>query len=361
MKRSAPSSDSMAGQVKWGILGSANIAQKVCVAISEASNATVVAVASRDKAKAEAFIEAHSPGARAVSYEDLLDDPEIQVVYIPLPTGMRADWVVKAAEKKKHVLCEKPIATNAADSKRIIDACKANGVQFMDNTMFMHSGRFGAMRKVLDDSELFGVPRHVVSCFTIPLGATDDEFKTGNIRLKKDMEPLGCLGDLGWYCVRFTEWAFGYEKPESVRCDYLESTDEGVPVSLSATLKFSGGRTASFDCSFVHAWRDWAEVVSEKCALRVDDFVIPSKADVCNYTVLQGSCADKGLTFPIDVVKTEDIKEKAQHTLLIEKFSSIVTSGEIEECWPKFSQQTQMLLLALAASASSNGAWVTPE
>jgi predicted dehydrogenase len=341
-------------------MGTAGIAEKVCVAIAEASNATVAAVASRDKAKAEEYIKANCPGARAYgSYEELLDDADIQVVYLPLPTSVRPEWVVKAAAKKKHILCEKPIAGNAEDSKKVFDAVRQAGVQFMDNTMMMHNSRLDAIRKVLDDEAFFGRPQHVVSTFTLPFGATVEDFKTGNIRMKAATEPLGCLGDLGWYCARFTQWVFGYDAPESVSCTYLETTDEGVPLRLVANLKFSTGRSASFDCSFTHALRYWAEIASEKCSLRVEDFVITSKPDVCSFTVTSGGIGEKALTFPITELKSEEIRENPQHTRLIEKFSTLATSGEIDESWMKISEQTNQLLLALEASAKQQGAWLT--
>merc|ERR1712048_1276728 len=106
---------------------------------------------------------------------------------------------------------------------------------------------------------------------SLPLGLTDPSFAAGNVRMKKETEPLGALGDLGWYCTRITLWAFDFEQPEAVSCHFLEATDEGVPIRLVANMKFAGGRSASFDCSFKHAWRQWVEFASEKCTLRVED------------------------------------------------------------------------------------------
>ncbi|CAE8590571.1 unnamed protein product [Polarella glacialis] len=345
--------------VRWGIIGTAGIAEKVSVALAEASNATCVAVASRDKDKAEKFIADNCPGARAYgSYQELLDDDEVQVVYIPLPTGLRLEWVLKAAEKKKHVLCEKPIAANLGDARKMVDACQAAGVQFMDNTMFLLHDRTTAMRAVLDDEELFGTPNHVISTFSLPLGNFD--FFKDNIRLNRNMEPYGVLGDLGWYCARFSLWAFRYEDPESVSCEFLEETSDGVPVTLAANLMFKGGRTASFTCSFKQAWRQWAEVVGPKCALRVEDFVIPAEIDVSKFTVTRGSVSAKALTFPNEVVKEEAIKGCQQHTKVVEKLSDIAISGNLEEFWPKVAIQTQMVLSAMVTSARRQTGWVQP-
>src|SRR6185369_7862941 len=107
---------------RWGILGTANIARKNWKAIRNAGNSTVVAVASRDRARAQTYIDecqAHVPFAPAPaacgSYAELLDRRDVDAVYIPLPTGVRKEWVIRAAEAGKHVLCEKPCGVTVAD------------------------------------------------------------------------------------------------------------------------------------------------------------------------------------------------------------------------------------------------------
>mmetsp|Transcript_2595 Transcript_2595/g.6638 ORF Transcript_2595/g.6638 Transcript_2595/m.6638 type:complete len:492 (+) Transcript_2595:73-1548(+) len=351
----------MSTEVKWGILGCAEIAQKVCVAISEASNAKVVAVASRDKAKAEAFAAAHCAGAKSYdSYDDLLDDEDVQVVYIPLPTGLRMKWVCKAATKKKHILTEKPIAGNTRDTLQIISACKAAGVQFMDNTMFMHCPRLEAVKKVISDKEAFGTPSHVSAAFSIPNGI-DSDWNSGNIRMKKALEPLGALGDLGWYCTRMILWTYNFDQPEAVSCNFIGETSEGVPTRVIATLKFSNERTAMLDCSFSHSWRQWVEVTSEKKSLRIEDFVICGKLDSVEFSTMEGKVSDKALTISTEVSNKESLPARPQHTLLVEKMSSIAQSGELEDKWPEYSKQTQLLLMALVSSARQQGSWVVPK
>merc|ERR1711966_524376 len=168
--------------------------------------------------------------------------------------------------------------------------------------------------------------------------------------MKKATEPLGALGDLGWYTMRLTLWAFDFEDPEAVSCNFTEATDEGVPIRVLANFKFSRGRTASFDCSFTHAWRNWGELVSEKRYLRLEDFVITAKPDVCSFSVIDCSCGPKAISFPQEVTTTEIKQDKAQHTKLIERFSNIVTSGKLEDHWPKIALQTNLMLLKLVES-----------
>ena len=140
---------------RWGILSTATIGRKNWLAIVNSGNATVAAVASRSKQSAAQFI--HYCGARwpikpepraLGSYAELIDDPNIDAVYVPLPTGMRKEWVIKAAEAGKHVLCEKPCAIHAADLREMTAACAKNKVQFMDGVMYMHSQRLEALRAV---------------------------------------------------------------------------------------------------------------------------------------------------------------------------------------------------------------------
>ncbi|XP_020104984.1 uncharacterized oxidoreductase At4g09670-like [Ananas comosus] len=145
--------------IRFGIVGCAEIARKVSRAIALAPNATLVAVGSRSLDKARRFIaeNALSSSVRAVgSYEELLDDPAVDAVYMPLPTSLHARWAVAAAERGKHLLLEKPAALSAAELDPILAACAAHGVQFMDSTMWIHNPRTAHMRGLLSDPSRFG-------------------------------------------------------------------------------------------------------------------------------------------------------------------------------------------------------------
>src|SRR5205814_1091385 len=137
------------------------------------------------------------------SYEELVERPDIDAVYIPLPTGIRKEWVLRAAAAGKHVLCEKPCGVTTADVRAMLDACHKHRVQFMDGVMFMHSRRLEMLRQTLDDRQSIGTVRRIASLFSFK---ASDDFLAGNIRVNSQLEPLGCLGDLGWYNLRFTLW-----------------------------------------------------------------------------------------------------------------------------------------------------------
>ena len=145
--------------IRIGIIGCAEIARKVSRAIQLAPNATVSGVASRSFEKAASFAKENglTPEAKIYgSYEALLDDPDIDAVYLPLPTSLHLQWAVLTAQKKKHLLLEKPVAVNVGEFDEIVKACEDNGVQIMDGTMWMHHPRTHKMEEFLNDKEFFG-------------------------------------------------------------------------------------------------------------------------------------------------------------------------------------------------------------
>ncbi|OLP86761.1 putative oxidoreductase [Symbiodinium microadriaticum] len=335
--------------VQWGILGCAGIARKFCASVSRIDNAVIAAVASRTAGKADDFIAENCPGSKAyASYEELLADASIEAVYIPVPTSVKTELVLKVAAAKKHVLVEKPLAS-AADVKLMIDACRAAGVQFMDNTMFLHNARQDSIKSVLSDGGMFGDLRHVDSTFSIDC-ANDEAWAADNIRMKRSLEPLGCLGDLGWYDVRLTLWAFQYSLPTSVSCTYVEHTEDMVPTHLMAQMRF-GNKTGSFMCSFKSAFRNSAEFVGSKAVLSLEDFVVTGKLETASYKVTQTTFGAKAETFPLVTLKDEELKTGVQHAKLVETFSGLVASGKVDETWPEQTYQTQLVLDAMVKSA----------
>ena len=138
--------------VRFGIVGCADIARKVARAIGLVPNATLCAIASRSLNKAQTFAAQNKlPDSVAVygSYDQLLDDPRVDALYLPLPTALHLRWAVAAAARKKHVLVEKPAALDAAELDRILEACESNGVQFMDGSMWLHHPRTAHMQQLL--------------------------------------------------------------------------------------------------------------------------------------------------------------------------------------------------------------------
>jgi predicted dehydrogenase len=354
---------------RWGILGTANIARKNWQAIRNAGNSSLVAVASRDRDKARRFIDECQGDVSFTpvpvpcgSYEELLARKDIDAVYIPLPTGIRKEWVVRAAQSGKHVLCEKPCGTNAADVRAMLDACRQAGVQFMDGVMFMHSARLPLMRQALDDSKSIGDLRRIATQFSF-LGS--EEFLRGNIRVSSDLEPLGCLGDLGWYNIRFSLWVMRERLPESVTGRILGQHRSGarpVPIEFSGELFFSGGVSASFYCSFQTENQQTVIVSGTKGYFSLRDFVLPHFGSTSAFEVHHDTFRVRGCEFAMEdhttrmaAYERSNNAPDAQETNMIRTFASIVTSGRLEPKWAENALNTQIVLDACLRSAEEDG------
>lgn len=356
---------------RWGILGTAGIARKNWHSIRNCENATLVAVASRNTERAQQYIDEcqsdvpFSPAPRAIgSYEELLAADDIDAVYIPLPTGMRAEWVIKAAEAGKHVVCEKPCGLDAAEVQKILDACQQHNVQFMDGVMFMHSQRLNAIREVLDDGSSIGDLRRIATGFSF---CAPDEFLKENIRVNSQLEPMGCLGDLGWYNVRFALWVMNYAMPESVSGRLLssiqsEGSAEPTPTEFSGELFFSNGVTSSFYCSFVTEHQQWAHVSGTKGNLHLSDFVLPFMGPEVAFEVSNNHFDISECQFNMErhtrrvaVNEYANNHPTAQETNLFRAFSAQVLSGTTDPHWGNIAIQTQQILDALIASSQDNG------
>ena len=350
---------------RWGILGAAFIARKNWQAIRDAGNATLVAVASRDLARAQAFIaECQASAPHPVlpeamdNYNALLARTDIDAVYIPLPTGLRKEWVIRAAQTGKHVLVEKPVGVNAADVAEIIAACEKHRVQFMDGVMFMHGSRLKRMREVVDHD--VGQIRHIATQFSF---MSDDEFQRSNIRAHGNLEPLGCLGDLGWYCLRFTLWAMNYATPVQVtgriHAETQQTADSPpVPLEFSGTLTFANGTSASFYCSFTAANAQWAIVSGDKGLLQVSDFVLPFSSTQTKFSLTRSEFILDRCQFDMHEGRTIEALDEpssnapgSQEAGLFQTFSSLVLSGKIDDHWPRISLLTQRVLDACLLSA----------
>jgi predicted dehydrogenase len=351
---------------RWGILGAAFIARKNWQALRDAGNARLVAVASRDLERARIFIDECQASAPLLappeamdSYEALLARPDIDAVYIPLPTGLRREWVLRAAAAGKHVLAEKPIGRDAAEVAELIAACQRQGVQFMDGVMFMHGARLRRLQEVIRAE--VGPVRQVSSQFSF---RGDEAFLHSNIRAQGDLEPLGCLGDLGWYCLRFTLWACEWAEPLRVSGRLHRATADGVPLEFSGALDFADGVSASFHCSFTAAHAQWAVVSGEQGLLRLDDFVLPYAGEAPRYSVTHSEFVLDGCRADMRAGRSESTVDEpannapgSQESGMFRTFSSLVLEGRRDTYWPRISLLTQRVLDACLASARAGGVW----
>lgn len=361
---------------RWGILSTAGIAKKNWHSIANSGNGRVVAVASRSAEKAQQFIDecqasvpvSHAVAAEA-SYESLLKRTDIDAVYVPLPTGIRTEWVIKAANAGKHVMVEKPCGVTAADVQAMITACEKNKVQFMDGVMFMHSARMNELRKTIDDGVSVGQIRRIASQFSF---CASDEWVSSNIRASSSLEPAGCLGDLGWYTIRITLWAMGMQMPTEVRGRILHGvkradSDAVVPMEFQGEMHFENGVSATFFNSFRANHQQWVNVSGTKGYVQVNDFVLPYFGNEVAFEVANHNFVANGCYFNMEryarrvaVPEFSNNAANAQETQLFRKFSELVLSGKQDPWWPEIALKTQKVLDAALQSAQQGGIAMKP-
>ncbi|MCA9064638.1 MAG: Gfo/Idh/MocA family oxidoreductase [Planctomycetaceae bacterium] len=363
-------------QCRWGILSTAGIARKNWHSIALSGNGCITAVASRSVEKAASFIAECQQSvptdwnvAALGSYEELLSRSDIDAVYVPLPTGLRTEWVVKAAEAGKHVMVEKPCGVSIEDVRAMVAACDKSGVQFMDGVMFMHSARMQAMREALDSGNHVGDIRRIASQFSF---CADDAWVNSNIRASSSLEPAGCLGDLGWYTIRITLWAMNYEMPVEVRGRILHGakrpdSPDVVPMEFEGELYFANGVSATFYNSFRTNHQQWVNVSGTKGYLQINDFVLPYFGNSVAFELASHNFSVDGCRFNMERVSQQVTVQEysnnaanAQEVRLFRCFGDLVTSGRTDPFWPDVALKTQSVLDAALISARQGGIAVQP-
>jgi predicted dehydrogenase len=346
---------------RYGILGTAGIARTNWVSIHNTGNSVVSVVASRDVKRSRQFIKEcqvkarfKNPPVALGSYEELIESPDVDAVYIPLPTGIRKEWVLRAAEAGKHVVCEKPCGLNYEDVKQMTDVCRRNHVQFMDGVMFMHNPRLDAIRKLLGDGKSVGKIKRIMSTFSF---AGSGNFFQSNIRIHSKLEPAGCLGDLGWYCIRFSLWAMKWQLPRRVTGCILsergaKNSPGTAPTDFSGELVFNDDTSAGFYNSFLAGIQQWTNVSGTNGSLRVPDFVHPWNVHVPAFEVNRTEhrikcCTCKG--------RHSTSRAQAQDTNLFRNFTNQARSGKLNKEWPMMALKTQLVMDACLRSARNGG------
>ncbi len=364
------------GPCRIGILGSAAIARKVWTAIARSQNATVVAVASRELAKSQAFVQSCSlsvpmvDDAKAIvvdavgGYADLLARPDIDAVYIPLPTGLRKPWVLAAIEAGKHVLMEKPCAATEADLREMDAAATTAGVTWMDGVMFEHSFRLQAIRQALADRVL-GDLRRVVTHFSFN-GGDARQFAQTNVRGDETLEPHGALGDLGWYCIRMMLHVAGGTMPIAARGETTWDLN-GVPGEFAGALRFADGWTGELFCSFRTANQQTVWISGSEAYMTIDDFVLPFNGGSADYRIHRNELDIDRCRWLHNPRPTQHSSAEyshgestAQEVRMIETFAArVMNSSTNDRHLQDIALKTQRCLDHLRHSERASGSWVT--
>ncbi len=227
-------------KVRWGLLSTARINERLMEPIRNEVRSELVAVASRDRKKAEDYAR-HWKIPRAYgSYEQLLADGDIDAIYVSLPNGLHTEWSVKCADAGKHVLCEKPLVLTVAEVDQMEQAARRNGVIIQEAAMMGYHPQTNYIRQLVSGGAI-GQVCLVRGLFSYVLENPDD------VRMDPE-QGGGALWDLGSYCVRFMRTVIGQE-PQEVSASQI-SSERGVDLSFSAQLGFPSGACGQFYCSF---------------------------------------------------------------------------------------------------------------
>ena len=252
-------------KIRWGILGAARINQQLMPAIVAAKNSELIAIASRRPGAAEATLKQYAPDVENVriynSPAELLKDPDIQAIYIPLATEEHALWTLRAIEHGKHVLCEKPMALSVADIEIIESAAEKHQVSVMEGFMYRFHPQHQRIQEIINSGAI-GEVRSVRTCFAYPMQAArlyrvDRSISQGG----------GAMWDIGCYAIHAARFHFGDTQAQAVTA-MAKHNEHDADVSSSGIIDFGDGKYAQFNFSFEHARRAEYEIIGTQGGLK---------------------------------------------------------------------------------------------
>jgi xylose dehydrogenase (NAD/NADP) len=246
--------------VKWGIVSTADINRKVIPGAKASAKVELVGVASRTQDRADAYAKEWEIPRAYGSYDAMLEDPEIEAVYISLPNTMHCEWSIRAVEAGKHVLCEKPLTRHTDEAEAAFDAADRAGRLLSEAFMYRHNPQTVKLKELVADGAI-GELRLIRSAFSY--GLYDED----NIRLRTDVEG-GALMDVGCYNVSGSRLLGGEPVRVWGEAWYGPSGTDWV---FTGTLRFPGDVIATFDCGTALANRDELEAIGSEGSLFLDD------------------------------------------------------------------------------------------
>jgi len=246
--------------VKWGIVSTANINRRVIPGAHASDKVELLAIASRDRERADAYAREWEIPRAYASYEALLDDPDVEAVYISLPNTMHIEWSIRALEAGKHVLCEKPFTRHPDEAAAAFDTAEKTGRLLSEAFMFRHNPQTKKVVELVAGGTI-GELRLVRSAFSYSLYDTD------NIRLRTDVEGGGLM-DVGCYCVSGSRLLGG--EPVAVHGEAWYGPS-GTDWAFAGLLRFPNDVIATFDCGTAIPNRDELEAICSDGSLFLDD------------------------------------------------------------------------------------------
>jgi predicted dehydrogenase len=287
-------SDERIAPVRWGILGAATIAlEKVIPGMSRSALARVVAIASRDIGKARAAADRLGIPRAYGSYQELIDDPDIEAIYNPLPNHLHVPWSIRAAERGKHVLCEKPIALTAREARELLQVRDRTGVKIGEAFMVRTHPQWLAVKEIVESGRI-GELRLVAGHFSYY------RRDPGDIRSRVEWGG-GALMDVGCYPITIARWLFGAE-PTAVVGMVERDPDLGIDRLTSGLLRFERGQ-ATFSCATQLVPYQKMQIFGTKGRIEVEIPFNPPPGDKCRIFVDDGRDLAGGgtetITFPV--------------------------------------------------------------
>lgn len=295
--------------VRFGILSAANIGvHAVAPAIQSSANGKLLAVGSRDTQHATE-VYSFAPSVRIYnSYQAIIDDPDIEAVYIPLPNSLHTEWTIKALQAGKHVLCEKPLAVTREEGEEMVDVARTQNVLLMEAFMYrFHPQIVWAIEQV--QAGLLGPVRLVRASFSFDIRSHPE-----NIRLQPDLAG-GSLMDVGCFSVNLFRAIYGHA-PLSVAARVYVPSPTSVDLATNAVLDYGDGRFGILDSSLGLPSRQSAEIIGESGILTIPVPFTPGSYDMTVFVTKNGKMTEQNFS-GVD-----------QYKLEVEHFAQCIRSGQ---------------------------------
>jgi predicted dehydrogenase len=301
----------MNDKIRWGIISTAQIGEgQVIPAIQQSRNGVVTAVGSRDLEKAQAFAARCNIPKAYGSYEELIADPDVDAIYNPLPNGMHGEWSIKCAEGGKPVLCEKPLANDAAEAQTMVDAFKKRGVLLAEAFMYRFHPQTEKVKQMVDSGAV-GKVHFVQGSFSFSIGNEDD------VRLNKELFG-GALMDVGCYCVSVTRYVLG-EEPVEVKAIADVGARSGVDERLVGLMRFPGGALAHMDCSLRTHFTQTYEIRGSHGRIQIERGYVPFRPDPDEPIIIRYWNSSPGIEK--HTYEEIEVERPNQYTLMAEDFA----------------------------------------
>ena len=312
--------------VKWGVLGTANIAGGCTIpGMKLAANCELYAIAGRSEEKVQRYKEEFGFEKAYVGYEELLEDPEVTAVYIPLPNNLHKEWVIKALDAGKHVLCEKPLGLNLKEIREMFEAAEKNNVFLMEAYAYLHTPYIAALRQEVESGRI-GAMDYIETAF-VTSGYTDD------IRIRRQTGG-GAMYDLGCYCTTMI-LSLTDSEPEYVKAD-AEFNEEKIDLFTSALIKFKNGVRAAFNVGMILGVDQntrWDRLYIHGSKGSIRSTVAYNEEGTLSYTI----SSDGGET-------TKSVEVRQNYALEIEQLTRCIEGAEKPHISREFSEKNAALM-----------------